>query len=254
MQVLTLQKGIIYGPVKSRRLGPSLGINLMPTDKKFCSYDCIYCHYGFTDIHTLDLRNESGNLPAPVEVEKALEDYLKKDKSINYITFSGNGEPTLHPQFSEMVDVVKKVRDRYVPSVKVAILSNSTTVEHPEMRKALGKLDVRIMKLDCGTEKTWRLMNHPYKSLSCEKMVEGLKELKDIIIQAIFLKGRVDNSADEEVNEWISKLKQIKPKEVQIYTCDRPVADKGIEKVPKEVMQKIAEKAEREVKIPVKVF
>lgn len=254
MQVLTLQKGIIYGPVKSRRLGPSLGINLMPTDKKFCSYDCIYCHYGFTDVHTLDLRIEAGILPTPAEVEKALVDYLKKDKNINYITFSGNGEPTLHPRFSEIVDIVKEVRERYVPSVQVAILSNSSTVDRTEMRIALRKLDVRIMKLDCGTEKTWRLMNHPYRTLSYEKIVEGLKELKDIIIQAIFLKGRVDNSTDEEINEWISRLKQIKPKEVQIYTCDRPVADKGIEKVPKEVMQRIAEKAEREAKIPVRVF
>jgi len=254
MQVLPLQKGIIYGPVKSRRLGLSLGINLLPTNYKLCSYDCIYCHYGFTDIHTLDLQKEAENLPAPAEVEKALEDYLKKDKNVNYITFSGNGEPTLHPEFSEMVDLVKKVRDEYVPSVKVAILSNSTTVDQAEVIEALEKLEVRIMKLDCGTNKIWKLLNHPYKSLNYEKMVENLKELKDIIIQTLFLKGKVDNTKDEEVDAWISKLKEIKPEEVQIYTCDRPVPDKGIEKVPKAVLQKIAEKAEKETKIPVKVF
>lgn len=254
MQVLQLQKGIIYGPVKSRRLGPSLGINLMPTDKKFCSYNCIYCHYGFTDIRTLELRGEAGHLPTPDEVEKALEGYLEKDRKINYITFSGNGESTLHPQFSRIVDLVRKVRDKYVPSVEVAILSNSSTVDRAEIREALGKLDVRIMKLDCGTEKTWRLLNNPYKSLGYQKMVDGLKQMKGVIIQTIFLRGRVDNTKDEEVDEWISKLKEIKPKEVQIYTCDRPVPDKGIEKVPKEVMQKIAEKAEKETNIPVKVF
>jgi wyosine [tRNA(Phe)-imidazoG37] synthetase (radical SAM superfamily) len=254
MQVLQLQKGIIYGPVKSRRLGPSLGINLLPTNKKYCSYNCIYCHYGFTDVHTLELKTEINHLPTPDEVKQALEDYLSKDKKINYITFSGNGEPTLHPQFPEMVDVVKKVRDKYVPEVKVAILSNSSTVDRPEIRKALDKLDVRIMKLDCGTEKTWRLLNNPYKSLSYQKMVDNLKQMKEIIVQTIFLQGRVDNTKDEEVAEWISKLKEIKPKEVQIYTCDRPVPDKGIEKVPKEVMQRIAEKAEKETKISVRVF
>jgi wyosine [tRNA(Phe)-imidazoG37] synthetase (radical SAM superfamily) len=202
----------------------------------------------------LELTEKIEDLPTPEEVKIALEDYLKNDKNINYITFSGNGEPTLHPQFSEIVDIVKKVRDEYVPSVKVAILSNSSTVDRPETREALARLDLRIMKLDCGTEKTWRELNHPHKSLSIEKMVEGFKELKDIVIQTIFVKGRVDNTIDEEVDEWISKLKKINPEEVQIYTCDRPVPDKGIEKVPKEVLYKIAEQAEKEIKIPVKVF
>ncbi len=254
MNVLPLKKGVIYGPVNSRRLGLSLGINLLPTSKKYCSYDCIYCHYGFTDVHTLELPQEVDHQPTPEEVKIALEDYLKKDKNISYITFSGNGEATLHPQFSEMVDIVKKVRDEYVPSVKVVILSNSSTVDKPEIRKALKKLDLRIMKLDCGTEKTWRDLNHPHKSLSLEKMVEGLQKLKDVIIQTIFVKGRVDNTTDEEVESWISKLKVIKAKEVQIYTCDRPVPDKGIEKIPKEVLYKIAEQTEKEIKIPVKVF
>ncbi len=254
MNLLALQKGIIYGPVNSRRLGPSLGINLMPVDYKLCSYNCIYCHYGYTDIHTLELTEKIEDLPTPEEVKIALEDYLKNDKNISYITFSGNGEPTLHPQFSEIVDIVKKVRDEYVPSVKVAILSNSSTVNRPETREALARLDLRIMKLDCGTEKTWKALNHPHKSLSLEKIVEGLKRLKDVIIQTIFVKGSVDNTTDGEVDEWISKLKKINPKEVQIYTCDRPVPDKGIEKVPKEVLYKIAEQAEKEIKIPVKVF
>jgi len=251
---LPLKKGIIYGPVSSRRLGPSLGVNLMPTGHKLCSYNCIYCHYGFTDIHSMKLDDKIEHIPTPLEVKRALEDYLEKDKNIDYITFSGNGEPTLYPWFSEVVDVVKKTRDRYVPSVKVAILSNSSTVDRPDIRKALGKLDIRIMKLDCGTEETWRHLNNPFKELNYTKMIEGLKQLKGIIIQTMFLKGRVDNTKDEEVDVWISRLKQIKPEDVQIYTCDRPVPDKGIEKVPKEVMQKIAEKAEREAKIPVRVF
>jgi wyosine [tRNA(Phe)-imidazoG37] synthetase (radical SAM superfamily) len=254
MNVLPLKKGIIYGPVNSRRLGLSLGINLLPTHKKYCSYDCIYCHYGFTNVHSLELPREVDHQPAPEEVKIALEDYLKKNKNINYITFSGNGEATLHPRFSEIVDIVKKVRKEYVPSVKVAILSNSSTVDKPEIRNALEKLDLRIMKLDCGTEKIWRALNHPHKNLSLGKMVEGLQRLKDVIIQTMFVKGRVNNTTDEEVESWVSKLKVIKPKEVQIYTCDRPVPDKGIEKVSKEVLYKIAERAQKEIKIPVKVF
>ena len=254
MNVLPLKKGIIYGPVHSRRLGLSLGINLLPTDKKYCSFNCIYCHYGFNDVHTLELKEETDQVPTPQEVKQALEDYLKKDKNINYITFSGNGEPTLHPHFSEVVDIVKKVRDEYVPEVKVTILSNSSTVDRPEIRKALEKIDLRIMKLDCGNEKTWRQLNHPFKTLSYEKTVENLRKLKGIIIQTIFVQGRVDNTKVEEVEEWISRLKEIQPNEVQIYTCDRPVPDKGVEKVPKDVLKKIAERAEKETKIPVNEF
>lgn len=253
MNVLPLKKGIIYGPVHSRRLGLSLGINLLPTDKKYCSFDCIYCHYGFDDIHTLKLE-ETDQVPTPQAVKQALEDYLKKDKNINYITFSGNGEPTLHPQFSEMVDVVKKVRDQYVPGVKVTILSNSSTVDRPDVRKTLEKIDLRIMKLDCGNEQTWIRLNHPFKTLSYEKTVENLKKLKGIIIQTIFVQGRVDNTKEQEVDQWVSRLKQIQPSEVQIYTCDRPVPDKGIEKVPTEILKKIAEKAGKETKIVVRVF
>ena len=184
MQVFPLKKEIIYGPVSSRRLGPSLGINLMPTSQKLCSYNCIYCHYGFTDIHSMILDEKKEHIPTPSEVKEALESYLAEDKKINYITFSGNGEPTLYPLFSEVVDIVKQVRDKYVPSVKVAILSNSSTVDRAETRKILEKLDIRIMKLDCGTEKNWRLLNHPFRELSYPKMIEGLKQLKDIIIQS----------------------------------------------------------------------
>ena len=152
-RVLELQKGIIYGPVSSRRLGRSLGINLSPTARKVCSFNCVYCHYGWTKVLTSDLSAYIDDLPAPKAVEKALEETLRTlDPPPQYITFSGNGEPTLHPDFEEIVDRVRVVRDRTGTQADIAILSNSTGLANQSVLRGLASLDVRIMKLDAGTD------------------------------------------------------------------------------------------------------
>ena len=254
MQTLPLQQGVIYGPIKSRRLGVSLGINLMPVTYKLCSFNCVYCHYGFTDTHTADISKSASDIPTPEEVERALEDWLKKDKKINFITFSGNGEPTLHPDFDEITRRVREIRDRYVPEVQVALLSNSTGLVLPQVKRALSNLDKVFMKLDCGTSGMFQKINRPAEPVKYEDLVENLKTLDGIIIQSVFVGGRVTNTDKDEVGEWIDKIRDITPEGVQIYSLDRPSASSDFEKVDRYVLSKIAEQARQVSGIEVEVF
>jgi len=188
-------------------------------------------------------------------VKKSLQDWLERNpQHMDYITFSGNGEPCLHPEFDKMVEVTLKARDKFVPQAKLAILSNSTCLNSDRVRAGLKKLDARIMKLDCGTQKTFRELNRPSAGVVFETVVENLRELNDIILQSVFVEGRVDNTRDEEVERWMQRLSYIKPKEVQIYSIDRPSADEGLSLVSKDKLNQIARKAEEACGILVKVF
>jgi wyosine [tRNA(Phe)-imidazoG37] synthetase (radical SAM superfamily) len=255
MQTLRLQEGIIYGPVRSRRLGISLGINLLPTSYKWCTFNCLYCHYGWTKIHTNDASSCISDLPSVEQVKESLEGWLDKNRDhIDCITFSGNGEPCLHPEFDEMVDIAMQARDRFVPQAQLAILSNSTCLDNERVQSGLKKLDVRIMKLDCGTEKTFRELNRPSIGIQFEKVMENLKKLDDTILQSVFVKGRVNNTQEGEVEKWMGRLAYIKPEEVQVYSIDRPSADEGLALVTKDKLSQIARKVEEACGISVKVF
>lgn len=254
MQTLKLQEGIIYGPINSRRLGLSLGINLMPTTYKLCPFNCIYCQYGWTDVHTDNASEYMHDLPMPDKLEEALGSWLKQGKKIDYITFSGNGEPCLHPQFDKMVEVASKLRDKSVPQVRLAILSNSGCLNRKEVIEGLKPLDQRIMKLDCGSEATFQKINRPHKNIKYQEIVENLKNLDDIIIQSLFVDGEISNISSEEIEAWIERLNYIKPGEVQIYSIDRPSAHKNLRLVGKEKLKEIAQKAEKVTGILVKVF
>ncbi len=173
MSGISLQPGIIYGPILSRRLGRSLGINLLPANRKVCSFDCIYCQYGYT--HELLLNPNRSMLPSASDVFAAVEHALKKPRSIDYLTFSGNGEPTIHPDFPEIVRGVKEIKSKLHPDAKLAILSNSSRVTDPEIAAALRLLDAPMMKLDAGDEDTFRAINHPVSSVKISDIVTGLK-------------------------------------------------------------------------------
>jgi wyosine [tRNA(Phe)-imidazoG37] synthetase (radical SAM superfamily) len=254
MQTLKLQEGIIYGPIKSRRLGPSLGINLLPTTYKLCPFNCIYCQYGWTLAHTDDASTYMDDLPTTEGLEKALGSWLKRRQDVDYITFSGNGEPCLHPQFDKMVEVVSKLRNKYVPRARLAILSNSTCLGRSNIIEGLKQLDQRIMKLDCGSEETFQKVNRPHKNIKYEEVVENLKKLEDVIIQSILMDGEINNIENGEIEKWIEKLNYIKPREVQIYSIDRPSADQTLKLVGKEKLKEIAWKAQEATQISVKVF
>ena len=218
---IPLQRGIIYGPVRSRRLGRSLGINLLPTSYKICTFNCLYCQYGWTRIHGRILRDRDA-WPKVNEVYNALERSLKEiSPSPDYITFSGNGEPTIYPDFPVIVDGVIKLRNDLAPSAKVAVLSNSTMVMDENILTALSRLDVKIMKLDCGAVECFKSYNRPAKGVHFEEMVKGLAKLENVTIQSLFSGGPKGNFCPENIEVWIDNIQQISPSTVQLYTLDR---------------------------------
>ena len=252
MNVLQLQSGIIYGPIDSRRLGRSLGINLLPTDHKLCSFDCVYCHYGRTNVKTLS--PEESHFPSVEQVLSAVGEALRTYPDVDYLTFSGNGEPTLHPHFTTIASAVRRLRDEIRPGVKLAILSNSTTVHFPHIREALSLFDAPIMKLDAGDARTLARINRPASAVRLEHIIEGLKEIPGLIIQSVLLDGKATNVRSEPFEAWLSALAEIRPTQVQIYSTDRPVPEARVERVPPSVLQRIAREIETRTGLQVHAY
>lgn len=242
MSALSLQQGIIYGPVKSKRLGRSLGINLLPCDKKVCSFDCIYCHYGLTQ-KLVFLENETINFPSFDFVLSEVEKALKSQIGFEYLTFSGNGEPMLHPQFAELAAQVKNLKEKYRPSVTLALLSNSSLVAKTDPTSAVASIEYPIFKLDCGDETTFQILNRPAKGIKLTEIITGLKRLArkfKITIQTAFVNGVVNNFSSQALNAWLSAIKEIKPAAIQIYSTDRPSADERVKMLTKNQLAEIA--------------
>lgn len=236
--MLPLKQEIIYGPVNSRRLGRSLGINLLPTGGKVCSFDCVYCQYGPTRVKALE--PGPAGFPPLGEVIAAVETALTSGPDCDSFTFSGNGEPTLHPQWPEIVEAVRLLRDRHRPAARLTLLSNSSTAARPAVRATLTRLEMPIMKLDAGDEATLAAINRPAKGICLEAIVEALAQIPGLNIQSLMVEGVVTNSAGPAFENWLSVLAALKPVQVQIYSTDRPVPEAGIERVPPERLQQIA--------------
>lgn len=240
---------MVFGPVFSRRLGVSLGINLLPIDNKYCNFNCIYCECGWTN-------NKKGKmiLAKRDELKQQLEAKLKEVQGTvnepDAITFAGNGEPTIHPQFAEIIDDTIELRDKYAPKAAVSILSNATMLSKPKVAEALKKVDKNIQKLDSGIESTYKAINQALGNKSLDSIVEGLLAFEGkLIIQTLFLRGEyegkiVDNTTDEEVEAWLEIVKKVKPEYVMLYPIERGTPAENIEKISKEELQKIAEKVE----------
>ncbi|NLJ42350.1 MAG: radical SAM protein [Bacteroidales bacterium] len=238
---------IIFGPVRSRRLGVSLGINLLPTTKKVCNFNCIYCECGWTN----PSQGERSTFPRREEVRNALDKKLARMKADSHrpdvITFAGNGEPTLHPDFPEIVDDTIELRNKYFPDSKIAVLSNSTTITVPRIREALLKVDHNILKLDSGFDLTVRVHNQPRVNFKVAELISNLKNLKgQLIIQTLFLRGlhngrTIDNTTPEELEAWLKAIALIRPSEVMIYTISRDTPEGSqLAKVPVSELKRIA--------------
>lgn len=255
--ILALKKGLTYGPVRSRRLGLSLGVNLFPGEEKRCPFDCVYCQYGWTKRTAVRLARGEAGLPGPADVERALARALEDLPSPPaYITFSGNGEPTLHPDFPEMVDRVAAVRDRLGRGTRTAVLSNSARVADPEVRAALARLDVRIMKLDCGTEAAFRRYNRPAPGSDLEGITEGLRALAGeapVTVQSLFASGADGNLGESETAAWIDRLRRVGPLAVQLYSLDRGHPSADLVPASRAELTQMAEEAGRQG-VPVTVF
>lgn len=236
----------IFGPVHSRRLGVSLGVNLLPADGKVCSFDCIYCECGLNAE-----RRPKQPLPTREEVRTALEEKLK-DMQVNgpspdVLTFAGNGEPTAHPQFAEIIDDTIELRNHYFPKAKVSVLSNSTFINRPGVFEALMKVDNNILKLDTVNEDYIRMVDRPSGSFNLREIIERMKDFKGhVIIQTMFIKGTcwgesVDNTGDDFVLPWLEVVKSVAPSQVMIYTIDRATPDKHLIKATHKELDRILE-------------
>lgn len=234
----------IYGPVHSRRLGLSLGVNLMPADGKICTFDCLYCECGFNK----DRRTHSPH-PTRQQVTEALEKQLIKmhndQEHPNVLTFAGNGEPTSHPEFSGIIDDTIRLRNRWCPNAKISVLSNATFSGHDDIRQALLKVDNNILKLDTVNMEYIRKVNRPVQpSYDVKDIIENMRWFKGhVIIQTMFMKGDgTDNTSEEYVAPWLKAVKYIQPQEVMVYTIDRETPDQKLRKASHEELNAIRDR------------
>lgn len=247
---------IIFGPVRSRRLGVSLGVNLLPTTSKICSFDCIYCECGWT--HSA----QNTKLPDRKEVKQKMQERLEamkaKGDTLDVITFAGNGEPTLHPDFPEIIEDTITLRNKFFPNARVAVLSNSTMLHKQDVVNALLKVDQNILKLDSALDATIQILNQPHKPTTAQEVITHLELFKgNFILQTMFIKGSykgnsVDNTTEIEVSQWLSAVKRLMPKEIMIYTIARDTPVDTLKKVPLKDLEAIAERASK-MGIPVQV-
>ena len=252
MSGISLQSGIIYGPVFSRRLGRSLGINLLPTTHKLCSFDCIYCQYGRGQGTSLVPNGDV--LPTIDQVLSAVERALKKPRTLDYLTFSGNGEPTIHPGFSTIVEGVIELRDKIRPGAKVAVLSNSSRVTDAEVLSVLKLVYAPMMKLDAGDEETFNLINRPSRSINLQEILGSLREIPNLVIQSAFIDGNITNIRGDAFHAWVAALQLIEPKLVHIYSAERPTADESVLCVSPKKLKGIADALNRQYGLNVKAF
>lgn len=238
----------IFGPIHSRRLGTSLGVNLSPVDGKICSFDCVYCEAGFN----AQGQGKSG-LPSRSTVREELEHKLSDMKahgeSLDVITFSGNGEPTLHPDFEGIIDDTISLRNRYFPDVKISVLSNSTRLDREGVCRGLRKVDNNILKLDSAVTATMRSMDCPNSpSFTSEGVIEQIAQFKEqCVVQTMMLRGehngvKIDNTTPQEVDALIAAYKRINPREVMLYSIDRKTPEERLEKVSREELEQIADR------------
>lgn len=237
---------IIFGPVYSRRLGVSLGINLLPNNSKYCNFNCIYCECGWTELK----KGERITLPNREELIKRLTGKLQLLKGTvnepNTITFAGNGEPTIHPDFPGIIDETIAIRNKFAPKAQISVLSNASMLHKPKVVAALKKIELNIQKLDSGIENTFNLINQSATGLSFEKIVAGLMAFEGkLIIQTLFLRGEynghfIDNTTPEEINAWLNIVKKVKPEYAMIYSIDRGTPAKDLQKIPEHELTAIS--------------
>jgi wyosine [tRNA(Phe)-imidazoG37] synthetase (radical SAM superfamily) len=250
---------IVFGPVMSRRFGVSLGINLLPENMKFCSFNCVYCECGLTasdqEKHARLFSNEEITEALRLRFEELRKEGLKPDN----ITFAGNGEPTLHPGFAGIIDRTIELRGQFFPKAQITVLSNSTRLHIPSVKAALLKIDNNVLKLDAGSEQMYQLINRPASPITLAEIVERLIDFRgNLVIQTLFLRGTVnkqtvDNTTEEEVGLWLEHLKRINPSLVMLYSFSRETPEKEIERISREELLSIARKLDI-LNIPYEVF
>lgn len=235
-----LREDTVFGPIYSRRLGNSLGINLLPREGKICNFDCIYCECGWNE----DGRGDS-RIPNADEVRSRLEAKLQELAAagtvVDSITFSGDGEPTINPDFPQIIDDTIELRDRYLPSARVSVLSNATRVHEEAIFNALRKVDMPILKIDAPTDEGVRIINRPAPGYSLKRTVAALERFEgNFVLQTMFLKAPDFDSSDPvQLSAWMELVRKLKPRMVMVYTIARPTPAKGLSKFSVDEMKRL---------------
>ena len=244
---IPLQGTIVYGPIRSRRLGISLGINLLSPYRKICSFDCIYCHYGKTGLLTNHPKPSS--IYSVEEILSGVENALKTCGRLDTITFSGNGEPTLHPNFPLLVKEVQGLRNRLHPGVPIAVFTNGSTLSDNPVREALETIELPLIKLDAGDQRTFEKINQPHAGIALEELIQSMKRLKGLVLQSLFIKGSVDNHEGQPYEAWLNAVGEIQPVEVQIYSLHSSEEGSGLEALMPCELNRISEDVRDRLKI-----
>jgi wyosine [tRNA(Phe)-imidazoG37] synthetase (radical SAM superfamily) len=222
---------IVFGPIRSRRLGSSLGVNILPSKGKLCNFDCIYCECGWNKDGS-----DRGPLPSYDDVKAALEAKItalaEAETEVDSITFSGNGEPTMHPDFDRIVDLTIELRNRYYPQAKVSVLSNAVLTGRKSVVDALMKVDNPILKIDASSDELIRQINKPVGSYHLAEIVEALKKFNgNFVLQTMFLRSNdFDTAEPEALKSWMNIVRELRPREIMVYTIDRETPDKSLGK------------------------
>jgi wyosine [tRNA(Phe)-imidazoG37] synthetase (radical SAM superfamily) len=249
---IPLQADLVYGPVRSRRLGRSLGINVLPRGTKTCNFNCAYCQYGWTPPPSR--RHDAGAWPSPVALAAAVDAALARNPEVDHLTLAGNGEPTLYPMLGELVGRLNEVRANRAPHARLAILSNSSTAGDPRTAQALRQIDECYMKLDAGDDASLQSLNG--SPVPFRRIVDALARLDGIVLQSMFVHDpsrRLDNTLPGRLDRWLDAVHRIRPQAVHVYSIDREPAWYRLESVPVEELRRIARRVETSG-IPAVVF
>jgi wyosine [tRNA(Phe)-imidazoG37] synthetase (radical SAM superfamily) len=245
---MDLQAGIVYGPLQSRRLGRSLGVNLAPPGRKTCNYNCAYCQYGWTEFPS------RAAFPRPADVIDAVDAALARDPDVDAITVAGNGEPTLHPGFAPIAEGLFHVRARRAPKAKLALLSNASTLGRLDVVYSLSRFDERCMKFDAGDATTFRLMNAAMIPLG--RVIADLRAVSRLTLQSMFVRDAeqtIDNTTPRAIEAWLEAIDRIRPDRVDVYTIARTPARRTLLATPRDVLESIAARV-IDLGVPARVF
>ena len=253
-----LKPGVVYGPFRTRRHGNSLGINLLPPMRKHCTFNCVYCQCGWTREAVPWRPEDFVDYPSPARVRDEIAcrfgELLVEGNVPDAIIVSGNGEPTLYPWLEEAVDVILEMRDRFFPNANTGVLTAGTELGREEVRRALDRLDERMVKVDAGSDKVRKKVNLPLVDVDLERMERWVTLLRDCIVQSCFIRGRIDNTAEKDVGEWVACVARIRPKCVHVYSLDRTPPAQELQRVDRVSLERIASRLRAETGIEAKVY
>lgn len=256
LKVLTGEWGVAYGPLESRRLGSSLGVNLLGK-VKICSFDCPYCELGLTQIRMNQLKAELP-FPSVAQVDEGLRAKMRsligEDKKVDAVTIAGNGEPTLHPEFLECVQAITAARNELMPDTKIVVLTNCAHCDNKRVVHGLNQADERMVKIDAGGENTFKRVNKPLVRANLSKITSGARKLKDCIVQSMFVQGAIDNTAIEDIEDWLEIVGIVQPRAVHLTTIDRVPAIPGLKKADEDTLYTIASRLKRKLQVECLVF